>query len=66
MSFDSIEEIEEELSRLQQAYIDEEDDDRLRDIERQFDFLLDEATSMDGVLRIAVGVSITNWIRLDS
>lgn len=55
--------IEDELDQLQLRYINEEDDMRQMEIERKFDQLLDEATSLDGVLRIAAGVTINNWTR---
>lgn len=58
-----IEEIEDELDELQQAYIREDDDDALLELELKFARLLDEATEVDGVLRNAVGVTITNWVR---
>lgn len=58
-----IEEIEDELDELQQAYIREDDDDLQLKIEMKFDRLLDEATDADGKLRLAVGVGITNWVR---
>ena len=55
--------IEDELDRLQLSYINEEDDMKHMEIERKFDQLLDEATTLDGILRIAAGVTINNWIR---
>lgn len=63
MSERTIEEIEDDLDELQQAYITEEDDVRLMDLERKFAMLCDEATEVDGRLRNAVGVMITNWVR---
>lgn len=63
MSFESLEEIEDELDALQKKYLEEDDDHKLRDIERRFDQLLEAATVIDGRLRIAAGVSITNWVR---
>ena len=63
MSERTLEEIEDDLDRLQQAYIEEEDDVALMELERKFAMLLDEATEVDGVLRNAVGVMITNWVR---
>jgi hypothetical protein len=58
-----LEEIEDELDKLQEAYINEEDEHLLRQIERKFDQCLDEATAVDGRLRIADGVTIHNWTR---
>lgn len=57
----SIEDIEAELDELQQFYIDEDDELMLQGIELKFDRLLAEATELDGVLRIARGVTILNW-----
>lgn len=62
----SIEEIEDDLDEVQLAYINEEDDMVQMELERKFDQLLDEATILDGVLRIAAGVTINNWTRLSS
>lgn len=59
----TLEEIEDELDELQQAYIREEDDDAQLKLELKFDRLLEEATDVDGVLRLAIGVNITNWVR---
>lgn len=61
----SIDEIENELDSLQLAYVEEEDDQKLRVIERRFDACLDEATAEDGRLRIAAGITIHNWVRED-
>ena len=58
-----IETIEDELDELQQAYIDEEDEGAQLEMEIRFARLLDEATELDGILRNAVGVTITNWVR---
>ena len=58
-----IEEIEDDLDKLQQEYIEEEDEDKQFQLEMKFDRLLGEATEVDGRLRLAVGVSITNWVR---
>ena len=58
-----IEEIEDDLDKLQQEYIAEEDDEKQLQLEMKFDRLLDEATEVDGRLRLAVGVTITNWVR---
>jgi hypothetical protein len=63
MSERTIDEIEDDLDKLQQQYISEDDDIRLMELERKFAFLLDEATEVDGRLRNAVGVVITNWVR---
>lgn len=62
----TLEDIEDELDALQKSYIDEEDDHLIREIERKFDYLLDEATALDGALRIADGVTINNWVRRHS
>ncbi len=59
----SLEIIENELDLLQKAYVDEEDERKIREIERKFDHFLDEATAIDGKLRIAAGVNINNWTR---
>ncbi len=61
----TLEKIEDELDKLQLDYINEEDDRRQMDIERKFDYLLDEATILDGVLRIAAGVTVNNWTRTE-
>lgn len=58
-----IEDIENDLDRLQQEYIAEEDDEKQLQLEMKFDRLLEEATELDGRLRLAVGVTITNWVR---
>jgi hypothetical protein len=63
MSDRTIEDIEDDLDELQQAYIAEDDDMLLMELERKFAVLLDEATEVDGRLRNAVGVVITNWVR---
>lgn len=55
--------IEDDLDEVQLAYINEEDDVRQMELERKFDQLLDEATTLDGILRIAAGVTINNWTR---
>lgn len=62
----SIKQIEEDLDVVQLAYINEEDDMAQMELERKFDQLLDEATTLDGVLRIAAGVTINNWVRSGS
>ena len=61
----TLETIEDELDKFQLSYIDEEDDMRQMEIERKFDQLLDEATILDGMLRIAAGVTINNWTRTE-
>lgn len=61
----SLEEIEEELDELQEAYVEEEDEVKRRQIERRFDLCLDEATELDGILRVAAGVTIVNWTKED-
>lgn len=62
----NIETIEGELNELQLAYINEEDDVKQMQIERKFTTRLEEATSIDGVLRVEVGVTINNWTRTPS
>lgn len=57
--------IEDDLDEVQLAYINEEDDIRQMELERKFDQLLDEATVLDGILRIAAGVTINNWSRTE-
>ncbi len=58
-----LEDIEADLDKLQMAYI-AEDDDRIQiDLELRFSLLLEEATKVDGVLRLEVGVTICNWVR---
>ena len=61
-----IHEIEENLDQLQLDYLDEEDDKKQITIERKFCELLREATEVDGVLRLEVGVTIHNWVREES
>ncbi len=58
-----LEVIQDSLDKLQRDYLDEEDDYIQMEIERKFTYLLDEATKIDNVLRVAAGVTITNWIR---
>jgi hypothetical protein len=58
-----IQEIEDELDRLQGAYVQEEDEVAQMEIERKFTHLLQEATDTDGMDRIAASVTITNWTR---
>lgn len=59
----TLEQIEDELDELQKAYLEEEDDEAQLGLEIRFARLLDEATEIDGVLRTAVGVTLTNWVR---
>lgn len=59
----TIEEIENELDELQVAYLNEDDEVKQMEIERKFAYLLDVATSIDGILRNAAGITITNWVR---
>ncbi len=58
-----LEVIQDSLDKLQRDYLDEEDDYIQMEIERKFTYLLDEATKIDNVLRVAAGVTITNWVR---
>jgi t-SNARE complex subunit (syntaxin) len=62
----TLEDIKDKLDALQKSSIDEEDEQLIREIERKFDHLLDEATALDGVLRIADRVTINNWARRHS
>lgn len=55
--------IEDDLDKLQVAYIDEEDEIKQMKIVRRFDQLLKEATDTDQIDRIAAGVTIHNWVR---
>lgn len=59
----TVEQIEDELDELQKAYLEEDDDEAQLGLEIRFARLLDEATELDGVLRTAVGVTLTNWVR---
>lgn len=59
----TLSEIEDDLDRFQILYINQDDEREQMVIERKFCLLLDEATALDGVLRIANGVTITNWVR---
>lgn len=61
----SLLEIEDELDKLQAAYILEEDEVKQLHLVRKFTHLLEEATELDGVLRNAAGVTIHNWSRDD-
>lgn len=55
--------IEDDLDKLQVAYIDEEDEIKQMKIIRRFDQLLQEATDTDQIDRIAAGVTVHNWVR---
>jgi hypothetical protein len=55
--------IEDDLDKLQIAYIDEEDDIKQMKIVRTFDQFLKEATDADQIDRIAAGVTIHNWVK---
>ena len=55
--------IEDDLDRLQVAYINEEDDMKQMEIVRRFDQFLNEATEADEIDRIAAGVTIHNWVK---
>ena len=59
----TLEDIEDELDELQLSYIDEEDEFIQLEIERKFTQRLLEATKLDGIERIADGVTIHNWSR---
>jgi hypothetical protein len=59
----AIKAIEDDLDKLQVAYIDEDDDFKQMEIVRRFDQFLNEATETDQVDRIAAGVTIHNWVR---
>ena len=59
----SIENIEAELDELQLSYINEDDDINQIEIVRRFSQCLKEATDLDGVDRIAAGITINNWVR---
>jgi hypothetical protein len=58
-----LKEIEDDLDRLQILYINQEDDREQMVIVRKFCHLLEEATELDGKLRLASGVTINNWVR---
>lgn len=62
----SIDDIENELHELQGAYLDEEDEVEQMKIVSKFTALLQEATGIDGVDRVAANVTINNWTREDS
>ena len=55
--------IEDDLDKLQLAYINEEDDMKQMEIVRKFDQFLNEATEADEIDRIAAGVTIHNWVK---
>ena len=55
--------IEDDLDKLQVAYINEEDDIKQMEIVRRFDQFLNEATEADEIDRIAAGVTIHNWVK---
>jgi hypothetical protein len=55
--------IEDDLDKLQVAYINEEDDMKQMEIVRRFDQFLNEATEADEIDRIAAGVTIHNWVK---
>lgn len=57
----TLEQITAELDDLQQRYVEEEDEMLLMKMERQFGRLLQDATDLDGVDRIAAGITIHNW-----
>ena len=59
----NLEDIEDELDELQLSYIDEEDEFVQLEIERKFTQRLLEATKLDGIERMADGVTIHNWVR---
>ncbi len=62
----SIDDIEDDLDRLQEAYLEEEDDEAQIHLSLKFSYLLQEATDADGVDRLAASVTIHNWVRLTS
>lgn len=45
------------------VYINEDDEFLQLELERAFTHRLEEATQKDGILRVAVGVTINNWTR---
>ena len=59
----AIKAIEDDLDKLQLAYINEEDDMKQMEIVRRFDQFLNEATEADEIDRIAAGVTIHNWVK---
>ena len=58
-----IDEIEDELDDLQLEYINEDDEINQIEIGSKFSHLLQEATALDQVDRIAASVTINNWVR---
>ena len=62
----TMEEIEAELDALQIEYIGEDDEVLQLDINRRFSALRNEATELDGVLRVSAGVTINNWVKESS
>lgn len=61
----SLQSILKELDRLQLDYLNEEDDHEQIRIVSRFSALLQKATELDGIDRIAAGITIHNWT-LDS
>lgn len=59
----TLSDIEDELNELQLVYIESEDEGEQIKIVRKFTYALEEATALDGILRNAAGVTITNWTR---
>lgn len=59
----NLEEIEDELEKLQLRYIEEDDEDKQLELERKFTYKLIEASDIDGIDRLAMNVSIHNWVR---
>lgn len=55
--------VEDELDKLQSAYLDSDDERELMRLESKFMQLLQEATEIDGRDRVAANVTITNWTR---
>jgi hypothetical protein len=55
--------IEAELDELQSSYLEEEDERIQMQIVSRFSACLREATEVDGVERVAVGVTIHNWVK---
>lgn len=61
----SIHDIHAELNELQLKYIEEEDERLQGKLVSRFSACLAEATTVDGVDRIAAGVTIHNWVLED-
>ena len=59
----TLEEIEDELEKLQLHYIEEDDEDKQLEIEKKFTYKLIEASDIDGIDRLAMNVNIHNWVR---